>query len=263
MQPNVSIGFVPTMGALHQGHLSLIQAAQKECKQVVVSIFVNELQFGPNEDFKEYPRTLKKDISQLKAKNVTVLFLPNKDEIYPKKSFLKIEENNISKKLEGKSRPNFFSGILIVVVKLFNLVQPQYVYFGEKDIQQLYVVKQMIVDFNFSIVLRSCPTIREKTGLAMSSRNKYLTDGDKKEASILYQALMMGKSLWAKETIANIEKQMLLMLNNKNISVDYLKIINLNTFEKPINNQDLPIALIGAIYYNKVRLIDNVIIKKQ
>ena len=190
-----SIGFVPTMGALHQGHLSLVRAAKKECDQVVVSIFINKLQFGANEDFNQYPRPIEEDISQLKKEQVDVLFVPHQTDIYPNNFSFQIDEINISKKLEGVSRPDFFSGVMIVVLKLFNLVQPTFVYFGEKDIQQLCVIKKLIENFNFPITLRACPTVREQTGLAMSSRNNYLSKNDKKDAAILYRTLKKGKFL--------------------------------------------------------------------
>ena len=258
-----SIGFVPTMGALHQGHLSLVRAAKKECDQVVVSIFINKLQFGANEDFNQYPRSIEEDISQLKKEQVDVLFVPHQTDIYPNNFSFQIDEINISKKLEGVSRPDFFSGVMIVVLKLFNLVQPTFVYFGEKDIQQLCVIKKLIENFNFPITLRACPTVREQTGLAMSSRNKYLSKNDKKDAAILYRTLKKGKLLIKEnETIEKIKKQMFELLTNKNITIEYLSIANLNTFEEIADNNTRPIVIAGAIYYKKIRLIDNVIIEK-
>ena len=163
------------MGALHKGHLSLIKAAKKECDEVVVSIFINKLQFGPDYDFKKYPRTLEKDIAHLKKEKINVLYLPDQKEIYPQQISFQINEVNMSQYLEGAYRPGFFSGVLMIVLKLFNLVQPTHVYFGQKDIQQLCIIKKMISELNFPILMKSCKTIREKNGLAMSSRNKYLS----------------------------------------------------------------------------------------
>ena len=260
---NESVGFVPTMGALHKGHLSLVKASKKKCQKTVVSVFINKLQFGPHEDFNAYPRFIEQDIALLENEKIDALFCPEPEEMYPNDISFKINEDKITNELEGKSRPGFFSGVCLVVLKLFNVVQPDYVFFGEKDIQQLYIIKQMIQDLNFPIALRACPTVREKNGLAMSSRNKYLSDEDKKEACILYQALVKGKKLLEEEKeIKYIKKQLLKLLNNKNISIDYLSIANLNTFKEAINNQDLPIVIAGAVYYKKIRLIDNIIIKK-
>lgn len=262
LQADKVIGFVPTMGALHRGHLSLIKAAKKECEQVVVSIFVNKLQFDPNEDFEQYPRTIEQDIKKLQDEGTNVLFCPLQKEIYPNNPTLKINEINISRKLEGSSRPNFFSGVLTVVLKLFNLVQPSIVYFGEKDIQQLCVIKKMVAELNMPIIVRSCPTVREESGLAMSSRNQYLTVKERQEAAMLYCALSKGAQLIKQnENIKTIKTEMIKILQNKNIIIDYLAVVELDSFEeiKHYNNQSLLIA--GAIYYNKIRLIDNIIIR--
>ena len=258
-----TIGFVPTMGALHLGHLSLIQEAKNECDLVVVSIFVNKLQFGPKEDFKQYPRTLEQDIKLLKQGRVDVLFLPDHDEIYPCNLSLQINELNISTKLEGASRPGFFSGVLMIVLKLFNLVKPNFVYFGEKDIQQLYIIKKMIEDLDFQITIRPCPTIRESSGLAISSRNQYLSEHEKKDASILYKTLKKGEELIKKnKKIDYIKQQMKELVTNKNVVIDYLSIASLENFEEAENSTVRPVVISGAIYYKDVRLIDNLIVKK-
>ena len=258
-----TVGFIPTMGALHLGHLSLIRAAKNECEVVVVSIFVNKSQFGENEDFTKYPRTLKRDIELLKQQKIDGLFLPEHREMYPNNFSFQINELNISKKLEGKSRPDFFSGVLTIVLKLFNLVTPNFVYFGEKDIQQLYIVKKMISDLNLQITMRSCATIREKNGLAMSSRNQYLSDQEKEEATILYQALKKGEELIKKnEKIDYIKQKMSQMIKNQNMIIDYFSITSLETFKELENTIIKPIVISGAIYYNGVRLIDNVVVKK-
>ena len=261
--PTKSVGFIPTMGALHEGHLSLIRASKKECQKTIVSVFVNKLQFGPNEDFNTYPRFIERDINLLKSANVDVLFCPGPEEIYPNDLSFKINENKIANQLEGKSRPGFFDGVCLVVLKLFNITQPKRVYFGEKDIQQLYIIQKMIKDFNFPIQLCGCPTVREKNGLAMSSRNQYLSDVEKEEAAILYQTLKTGARcvLDGQLNVNAIIATMSQLIVNKNIKIDYLEIRDLSTFNqiKKINNQ--PILIIGAIYYKKIRLIDNIILK--
>jgi pantoate--beta-alanine ligase len=261
--PNKSVGFIPTMGALHEGHFSLIRASKKECQKTIVSIFVNKPQFGPNEDFNTYPRLMERDIKLLNSENVDVLFCPGPEEIYPKDFSFKINENKIANQLEGKSRPGFFDGVCLVVLKLFNITQPKRVYFGEKDIQQLYIIQKMIKDFNFPIQLRGCPTVREKNGLAMSSRNQYLSDVEKEEASVLYKTLKKGATcvLDGQLNVDTIITMMGQLIVNKNIKIDYLEIRDLNTFNQITKIHNQPIIIVGAIYYKKIRLIDNIILK--
>ena len=258
-----SIGFVPTMGALHQGHLSLIKLAKKNCDKCVVSIFVNQLQFGPQEDFKQYPRTINADIKLLKNEEVDVLFLPSQKEIYPNNMTFEMTETNISKKLEGSTRPHFFSGVITIVLKLFNLVQPTYAYFGEKDIQQLYIIKKMVEELNLSIKIEGCSTVREKSGLAMSSRNQYLSTEEQKEAALLYATLKRGAQLIIeKMSVQKIKDQIYTTLNNnKNISIDYISIADLKNFEESDDNKMRPIVISGAVWYKNVRLIDNIMIE--
>ena len=258
-----SIGFVPTMGALHQGHLSLIKLAKKNCDKCVVSIFVNQLQFGPQEDFKQYPRTINIDIKLLKNEEVDVLFLPSQKEIYPNNMTFEMTETNISKKLEGSTRPHFFSGVITIVLKLFNLVQPTHAYFGEKDIQQLYIIKKMVEELNLSIKIQGCSTVREKSGLAMSSRNQYLSTEEQKEAALLYATLKRGAQLIIeKMSVQKIKDQIYTTLNNnKNISIDYISIADLKNFEESDDNKMRPIVISGAVWYKNVRLIDNIMIE--
>tara|TARA_B100001758_G_C18351062_1_gene579921 strand:- start:268 stop:1134 length:867 start_codon:yes stop_codon:yes gene_type:complete len=267
--PSHSIGFVPTMGALHEGHLSLIRTSKKECQKTIVSVFVNKLQFSPNEDFNTYPRFIEKDIQQLENEEVDVLFCPDTEELCPDDLSFQINETKIAHELEGASRSHFFSGVCLIVLKLFNIVQPSRVYFGEKDIQQLYVIQKMIKDFNMSIQLIGCPTVREKNGLAMSSRNQYLSTNEKEEAAILYQALTSGRKeiLEGERDVKSIINMISEKIANKNIRIDYLEIRDLATFDK-IKDDILkptwykqPIVIVAAVYYKKVRLIDNVILK--
>ena len=268
-----SIGFVPTMGALHAGHLSLVKASKKDCDKTIVSIFINKLQFSPDEDFNSYPRLVNQDIKQLKNEKIDALFYPEQQEMYPEDLSFKIQENKITNELEGKSRPDFFSGVCLVVLKLFNIIQPHRAYFGEKDIQQLCVIQKMIKDFNMPVQLCRCPTVREENGLAMSSRNQYLSPSEKDEAALFYQLLKKGITKYLDgqepETIVTILYEK--MNINENIKVDYFEFRDLNTFSKltsPYNGalvtlgmQEVPVVLVGAIYYKQVRLIDNIILK--
>lgn len=258
-----NIGFTPTMGALHKGHLSLIKQSKEECKITVVSIFVNELQFDPDEDFEEYPRTLEADLKELKQLKVDVVLIPKATEMYTKEFSVVINELQISQKLEGASRPGFFSGVTTVVSKLFNLVRPEKAYFGQKDIQQLQIIKKMVADLNYPIKIVGCKTVREKNGLAMSSRNQYLSNTQKQEASILYNALKLGAQLYQQNiNYSDIKKAMSTQIQtNPNIKIDYLSIADYQSFEEltanPISGS---IVISGAIFLDGVRLIDNIVI---
>ena len=260
-----NIGFVPTMGALHQGHLSLVEESKNTCQKTVVSIFVNELQFSPEEDFDQYPRTIESDLNALKTLKVDMVFLPNAKEMYNEEFSIVVNELTIAQKLEGASRPGFFSGVTTVVSKLFNLVCPSHAFFGQKDIQQLAVIKKMVQDLNYNINVIGCETIREIGGLAMSSRNKYLSNTEKEEASILYQALKLGEKLFLNQaSIHHIKAEMeKLITKNKKIKIDYLSIAQLSTFEEleqPVNYKKFQIVISGAVFMNDVRLIDNILI---
>jgi len=260
-----NIGFVPTMGALHQGHLSLVEESKISCEKTVVSIFVNELQFSPEEDFDQYPRTIESDLDALKTLKVDMVFLPNAKEMYNEEFSVVVNELTIAQKLEGASRPGFFSGVTTVVSKLFNLVRPSHAFFGQKDIQQLAIITKMVKDLNYNINVIGCETIREIGGLAMSSRNKYLSNIEKEEASILYEALKLGKKLLLDQTsIQHIKTEMeKLITKNQKIKIDYLSIARLSTFEElegPVDHKKFKIVISGAVLMNDVRLIDNILI---
>ena len=260
-----NIGYIPTMGALHKGHLSLVTSSKLHCDKTVVSIFVNELQFSPDEDFEKYPRTLEQDLKKLENHKVDVVFIPTTSEIYKSDFSILINELDLSQKLEGVSRPGFFSGVTTVVSKLFNIIEPSYAFFGEKDIQQLIIIKKLVLDLNFNIQVVGCETIREASGLAMSSRNQYLSDQDKKDASILYETLQLGQNLLKKnETVGETKLQLKSKLqNNKKIKIDYLSIANSTTLEELRDNVKLKneqVIISAAIFFNDVRLIDNIII---
>lgn len=253
------------MGSLHKGHLSLVKASKKKCEKTIVSIFVNKLQFGPDEDFKKYPRTLDKDIAILKKEKIDAVYIPGLKEIYPQKMSFQINEVNISQYLEGATRPDFFSGVLIVVLKLFNLIQPSHVFFGQKDIQQLCIIKKMIFEFNFPVKLIECKTIRERNGLAMSSRNQYLSKTEKEEAAIIYKVLKQSEILInGGEKINIIKAYIRKKLASDKIKIDYISIADINTFkELNIISKNVRIVISIALWFASVRLIDNIIIQKK
>lgn len=255
------IGFVPTMGALHDGHLSLVKRAITETECVVVSLFVNPTQFGPNEDFKAYPRPYDKDIARLKDLGVAIIFMPTQKTLYPRglKQTTRIYIPALSKRLCGESRPQFFRGICMIVLRLFQLVQPEKAYFGEKDFQQYQILKYMITDLFIPINLVLCPIIREKDGLAMSSRNAYLTTEERQDACQIYQMLQLGKQVFenGERNPKNLIETLHTFLKiTPRIQVDYLRIINDNTFKSTVKIQ-AENRIIFAGYCGKTRLIDN------
>ncbi|GAI47965.1 unnamed protein product, partial [marine sediment metagenome] len=191
------VGFVPTMGYLHQGHLALVRQARAENPSVVVSIFVNPTQFGPHEDFKQYPHDPQRDLALLEKEGVDIVFMPPADEMYPPKFNSWVEVGKVAERLEGAARPGHFRGVATVVAKLFNIVQPDRAYFGQKDAQQLIVIRKMVADLDMNLEVVAVPTVREPDGLAMSSRNTYLNPEERKQAVVLYQALTLAQKLWS------------------------------------------------------------------
>lgn len=259
-----SIGLVPTMGALHAGHLSLIQRARKENKILAVSIFVNPKQFGPNEDYLRYPRPFAKDRKLCLKEKVDILFVPSVKEMYPDGYLTYVKVEKISEKLCGKFRPGHFQGVATVVTKLFNLFQPDRAYFGEKDFQQLQIIKQMVKDLNLPIEIVPCPTVREKGGLALSSRNIYLSPDERIRALCLNQALKKAKDLIVNQKVKDREKIIRemkeIILPAEPTKIDYLEICNPETFE-PLAQVRLPIVIALAVWFGKTRLIDNLYLK--
>jgi len=255
-----SLGFVPTMGALHGGHFSLVKASKETCNKTVVSIFINPSQFAQNEDFDSYPKTLELDMRSLHTFNIDALFLPSEEEMYKKVPDVKIPPSSLFDKLEGASRPHFFYGVSTIVTKLFNIISPSHAFFGEKDAQQLRVIKELIVNMNHNIKLVSCPTIRDKAGLALSSRNQYLSSEEREYASNLYSGLLL-----IKQTLRSGEKNPIILkglfkkhiANFSNFHLDYISIACSKTLKevKKITAKELLISC--AICYNNVRLIDN------
>ena len=248
------------MGALHKGHLSLIGESKKNCDLSVVSIFVNPTQFSPAEDFSDYPRTIDQDIEKLKNIGADVLFFPSKDNLYQKDFSTYINEEFISFGLEGKSRPHFFKGVSSVVLKLFNIIRPNVAYFGKKDIQQLRVVQKIVKDLNVTVKIVGVDTVREKSGLAMSSRNQYFSKEKRLELGLIYDALKVGETEILGGTSnpdlikKSIEK---VLLKIKNLKIDYIEIGDTQHLKslKTIN-QSAIISL--AVWINGTRLIDNI-----
>ncbi len=260
---NKRIGFVPTMGYLHEGHLSLVRRARKENDIVIVSIFVNPTQFGPKEDYKNYPRDLNQDKRLLAAKKVDYLFLPSRSLIYPKGFKNYINPGPLARHLCGLKRPGHFRGVVTVVNRLFEIVQPDRAYFGEKDYQQVKVVQDMVRTQNLDVTIKTCPIIREKDGLAMSSRNRYLSKKERIHAKSLYQSLVQAKKMIdSKETNPMRVKKMIEMILKPNVDkIDYIEIVNPQKLTS-VRKIKLPILIALACFVGRTRLIDNMVIKR-
>jgi len=260
---NKSIGFVPTMGALHEGHLSLIRQARKENDFVVVSIFVNPVQFGPKEDFKKYPRNPKQDGLLCRKEGVDIIFYPNTKELYPPNHKTYVNVEGLSEVLCGKFRPGHFKGVTTVVAKLFNIINPGIAYFGQKDAQQAIIIKRMAEDLNIPVKIKVMPTVREKDKLAMSSRNVYLSRDERKDALVISESLNLAKDL-IKNGVRDADKIMGSMRNliqkKKKAKIDYVSVVDSDNLEpiKKIKNNCF-IAL--AVWVGETRLIDNMIIE--
>ena len=255
-----SVGFVPTMGAIHDGHLSLIEKSIFSCRNTIVSIYLNPLQFAANEDLDNYPQNIENDIKIISNYSVQCIFIPSPSEIYPHDFSFTIKLDGLANVLEGKSRPSFFSGVTTIVCKLFNIISPSHAFFGEKDAQQLRIIKQLVRDLNFPIQIISCPIIREKNGLAMSSRNQYLSIEKQKIASIIFQSLQLGeKLLIGGERMANVIKNKI--INNITLepllTIDYVSIADSKTLKEIEFEIEDDILVSVAIFFDKIRLIDN------
>jgi len=249
------------MGFLHEGHLSLIRESKKTCDVTIVSIFVNPTQFGPSEDFKNYPRDVEKDNELLEGEEVDYLFLPSTEEIYPKNFQTYVNIEFVTKKLEGEFRPTHFRGVSTVVLILLNCVQPDYTFFGQKDAQQLAVIKQMVKDLKMDVKIVGCPIVREADGLAMSSRNVYLSTTERKEALVLHSSLEL-----AKKNISSGERSVNVILSDmtelfskiSSANLDYIKIVEANTFEIVDElEKGKEYFVLLACKIGKTRLIDN------
>jgi pantoate--beta-alanine ligase len=257
-----SIGFVPTMGALHLGHLSLIKKAAKDNEIVVVSIFVNPTQFGPKEDLKKYPRPLKKDIELCRKSGVDFVFLPDNKTIYPYgySTFVKVE--GLSDLLCGVSRPGHFRGVSTIVAKLLNIVGPDIIYLGQKDAQQAIIIKRMVRDLNFPVKIKIMPTVRLADGLALSSRNAYLTGEQRNEAVVLSRSLSLARSLvqsGACDSSRILGRMKEMIRKKRQARIDYIEIVDLENLEK-IKKIDRNCLIALAVKFGNTRLIDNTII---
>ena len=257
------IGFVPTMGAFHLGHQSLMQRARRSCQIVVVSIFVNPLQFGPTEDLDKYPRPQESDIALCRKEGIDVVFIPSHKELYPSDFQTSVEVSDLAKSWEGAQRSTHFQGVTTVVTKLLNLVSAHRAYFGQKDYQQFCIIKQMARDLNHNTGIVMCPTVREVDGVALSSRNGYLSASARRKALSLYQALCVGSQMIRKgeKSIARIEKNMHGQIpNDSAITIDYLAVCDAETLVS-CQKVHKKMALLGAIRLGKVRLLDNLLVK--
>jgi pantoate--beta-alanine ligase len=253
------VGFVPTMGALHAGHTALVQRAKQECAPVVASIFVNPKQFGPNEDFAKYPRSLESDSEKFSAAGVDELFLPDAAEIYPGGFRTYVTVEGLSDRLEGRSRPGHFRGVATVVMKLLEIVQPHYAYFGRKDAQQVRIITQMVRDLNLDTEIVVCPIVREPDGLALSSRNAYLKADERRAATVLHRALQAARA----ELTAGVRDSLRLQSVIRRVleaealaAVDYVEIVDADAFE-PVTRIARPCYVLLAVFIGKTRLIDN------
>ncbi|MDT7602631.1 MAG: pantoate--beta-alanine ligase [Acidobacteriota bacterium] len=260
-----TIGLVPTMGALHEGHLSLVREARRMCDTVVVSIFVNPKQFAPTEDFGRYPRDLTKDTMLLADYNVDYIFAPAVEEIYPKGFTTHVEVEGLSDPLEGTARPGHFRGVATVVAILFNIVRPDFAYFGQKDAQQTLIVRRMVRDLAFDTEIVVLPTVREESGLAFSSRNAYLSEGERRAAAVLHHALSHAESAYgegernarklAEMVRADIERE-------PQAQIEYVSVNDADTLDKLERLEDRPVLISLAVRFGKTRLIDNVLLNK-
>jgi pantoate--beta-alanine ligase len=257
-----SLGFVPTMGALHEGHLSLVRAARAHNQVVAASIFVNPLQFGPNEDFTKYPRAIERDKELLEAEKVELLFAPSSEEMYPKGAVTEVYVAGLSEKLDGNSRPGHFKGVTTVVAKLFEIVRPDRAYFGQKDAAQVAVLRKMVHDLNMDVELIVCPIVREKDGLAMSSRNAYLSPEQRKQALVLNRSLMRVQAMadrGEKSAASLREAGKQVITEEPGARLDYFEIVDGSTLE-PVENISKGALVAVAAYVGTTRLIDNLVL---
>ncbi|MGB2770626.1 MAG: pantoate--beta-alanine ligase [Candidatus Zixiibacteriota bacterium] len=258
-----SIGLVPTMGYLHEGHLSLVRIAKKRSDVLVVSVFVNPTQFGPGEDLKSYPRDFKRDKLLLEEEGCDFVFAPRMKDMYPEGYLTHVAVDRITGKLEGQTRPTHFRGVTTIVAKLFNIVQPDIAVFGQKDAQQAVVLKKMVDDLNYGIKMIIAPTIREKDGLALSSRNRYLSEEERKQAAALYESLREAKRLISggERSVSRIASRMRGLISRQpSAELDYIAITDARTLE-PLNRLKSQVLISLAVRFGKARLIDNIKVK--
>lgn len=257
------IGLVPTMGALHEGHAALAARAKRECSRVIASVFVNPKQFGPKEDYNKYPRDLDKDAEKLGAAGVDCLFAPDVTDVYPDGFRTYVNVEGISERLEGRSRPGHFRGVATVVLKLFEIVQPHFAYFGRKDAQQVRIISEMARDLNLDTEIVVCPIVREADGLALSSRNAYLSGEERKAATALHRALVAARNELATGMRDALQLQTVMrgIIEAEPLArVEYAEIVSADTFE-PVVRVARPSYAVLAVFIGKTRLIDNFLIE--
>jgi len=258
-----SVGFVPTMGYLHDGHLSLVKQARSENSIAVASIFVNPTQFGPTEDFKAYPRNTERDLAMLRKERADFVFIPKAEEMYPEEFNSWVEVEKVTDRLEGSYRPGHFKGVTTVVIKLFNIVQPTRAYLGQKDAQQALVIKKMVADLNMNLEVIVAPTVRESDGLAMSSRNVYLEPQERQAATVLFKALILAQNLQIKgeRNAETIRKKMTSLISKEPLAkIEYVSIADAETLEE-LTEIDKPALASLAVRIGKTRLIDNILLE--
>jgi pantoate--beta-alanine ligase len=254
-----TVGFVPTMGYLHEGHLVLVKNAKAENASAIASIYVNPTQFGPREDFGAYPRDLNHDLDLLQEVGADIVFVPSDDEMYPPGFSSWVDVEKVAERLEGASRPGHFRGVATVVAKLFNIVQPTRAYFGQKDVQQVVVIKRMVADLNMNVEVVVVPTVRESDGLAMSSRNVYLNPKERQAATILFKALTLAQRLWrdGERDAEKIRREMTALIQKEPLAqIDYVSLADAETLAE-LNLLDRPAVASLAVRIGKTRLIDN------
>ncbi len=255
------IGLVPTMGALHEGHLSLVRASKAECDITVVWIYVNPTQFGPNEDFANYPRTFASDLENLAGCGVDFVVAPDDAEVYREGHDTWVDVGSVAEPLEGRFRPGHFRGVATVVLKMFNMIQPDAAYFGQKDYQQAAVVRRMVADLNLPVEIRVCKTVREPDGLAMSSRNVHLSPDARRRAAVLWQSLKLAQKLVAQgqHDAACIQRQMSDMILAAGGNIDYVALVDPESLA-PVTEINAPVLAALAVKFEGTRLIDNMMI---
>ena len=257
------VGFVPTMGYLHQGHLALVKRARTENSQIIVSIFVNPAQFGPREDFKSYPRDPQRDLTKLEKEGTDIVFMPSADEMYPAQFNSWVEVKKVTERLEGATRSGHFRGVTTVVAKLFSIIQPAKAYLGQKDAQQTIVIRKMVADLNMNLDIVTVPTVREPDGLAMSSRNTYLNPQQRQAAVVLFQALSLAQQLWSQgERNAQLLRQEMIALIQKQplATIDYTSLADTETLDE-LDKVSPPALVSLAVKIGSTRLIDNIVLE--
>ncbi len=260
---NHLIGLVPTMGALHEGHLSLVRRAKQECSRVYASIFVNPKQFSPNEDFAKYPRAFESDSAKFAELGIDALFAPPPEEIYPTGFSTYVNVEGISDRFEGRSRPGHFRGVATVVLKLFEIIQPDFAYFGRKDAQQVAVIQRMVRDLNLSVQIVVCPIVREPDGLALSSRNAYLNPEERRAATVLHRALEAARAELIRGTRDSLQVQntMRAVFEKEPLArLDYAEVVAADNFDPAVRVSRASYILVAA-YLGKTRLIDNMLVE--